>query len=305
MIATIDQLVKLADACLQPLRQFDAYDNCSIDVLRLDKIHATISGNKWFKLRYSLQQAIAENKTTIVTAGGTYSNHILATACACSLLGLKSIGIIRGEEPPTLSCTLQEARAWGMIFEFVSRADFRDSKKLYRLLYGNDPKCFFVEEGGRNENGIKGAQEILQLIQPQDYDYICCAVGTGTMLSGLVRATNNKQYVIGVNCLKIDSPNNDFNSLIQQMTHQHQNYSLLYDYHFGGYARFTPGLLEFMNELYIRYAIPTDFVYTGKLLFAISDLVKKSYFRKNSRILVVHSGGLQGNCSLPAGALLF
>jgi len=112
MIATIDQLVKLTDACLQPLRQFDAHNNCSIDVLRLDKIHTTISGNKWFKLRYSLQQAIAENKTTIVTAGGAYSNHILAIACACSLLGLKSIGIIRGEEPPTLSCTLQEAREW-------------------------------------------------------------------------------------------------------------------------------------------------------------------------------------------------
>src|SRR6476646_10000524 len=187
MIATIDQLVKLADACLQPLLLSPYLSNYSVDVLRLDKIHAIISGNKWFKLRYSLQNALDQNKKTIVTAGGPYSNHILATACASSLLGLESIGIIRGERPARLSYTLEQAGKWGMKFEFISRSAFRDIKKMSNSLQDRDEHSYFIEEGGRNENGIRGASEMLDLVKINDYGYVCCAVGTGTMMAGILR----------------------------------------------------------------------------------------------------------------------
>lgn len=303
MIATIDQLVQLTDACLQPLENFD--HNHSVDVLRLDKIHAIISGNKWFKLRYSLLQAIDEQKRGIITAGGAYSNHIAATACACSLLGLESVGIIRGERPNRMSCTLQLAADWGMRFEFVSRTAFRDPQKLYSIVHEFGNEFHFVEEGGKNENGVKGAKEILHLAQSKNYNYICCAIGTGTTMAGIIGAVREAQTVIGISCLKIDREQNDFNPFFEEAGKGHRNFSIVYDYHFGGYAKYNHELIQFMNDLYARYNIPTDFVYTGKLFFALSDLVKKSYFRSGSRILLIHSGGLQGNCSLPAGTLLF
>ena len=303
MIATIDQLVQLTDARLQPLLQFD--HNYSLDVLRLDKIHAIISGNKWFKLKYSLLHAIDERKKGIITAGGAYSNHIVATACACSILGMESIGIIRGEKPGKLSCTLQHAADWGMKFEFVSRSAFRDRWKMDSIVHEFASEFHFVEDGGKNERGMKGAEEILHLVQPKNYDYICCAIGTGTTMAGIIASVENTQSVIGVSCLKIDQEQNEFSSFFEQISKEGGNFSIIYDYHFGGYAKYNRELIQFMNDLYARYNIPTDFVYTGKLFYAIWDLVKKSYFRSGSRILLIHSGGLQGNCSLPAGTLLF
>jgi D-cysteine desulfhydrase len=305
MIATIDQLVKLTDACLQPLPLVHLQHGYSIDVLRLDKIHATISGNKWFKLRYSLERALKKNCKGIITAGGAHSNHILATACACYELGLESIGIIRGERSTTPSCTLEKAHAFNMRLEFLSRLTFRDAEKLRSFALENYPQYYFIEEGGKNEEGIRGAQEIPGLVPANHYDYYCCALGTGTMMAGIIRASQKKQQVIGISSLKIDPAQSIFNNFFDVAANGKKNYSVLYNYHFGGYAKYTAELISFMNELYSMYSIPTDFVYTAKLFYAMCDMVKKSYFDTNSRILVIHSGGLQGNCSFPSGTLLF
>jgi 1-aminocyclopropane-1-carboxylate deaminase/D-cysteine desulfhydrase-like pyridoxal-dependent ACC family enzyme len=305
MISTIDQLVKLTDACLQPLRLSPLLSYYSVDVLRLDKIHAIISGNKWFKLRYSLKEAIDENKKTIITAGGAYSNHILATACASSLLGLKSIGIIRGERPTRISCTLEQASKWGMQFEFISRSAFRNMKQLSSVFRDQNEHSYFIEEGGRNENGIRGAAEIPGLVKTNEYDFVCCALGTGTMMAGLLRSVQTWQRVIGISSLKLDPQLHHFPLFFDEVANGNRNYDLYYEYHFGGYGKYTKELIAFMNETYLRNGMPTDFVYTAKLFFGVYDLLQKGYFKTNSRILIIHSGGLQGNCSIPTGTLLF
>jgi 1-aminocyclopropane-1-carboxylate deaminase len=305
MIAGIEQLVDLSNAYLQPLPLHGNQFNHSIDVLRLDKIHAIISGNKWFKLKHSLNEAIGLKKKNIVTVGGAYSNHVLATACACSELQLHAVAIIRGEQPAKLSCTLEKAAELGMTIEFAPRPFFAGKEKLYDFIHEKYYDCYLVEEGGKNENGIKGAEEILDLVSARHYDYVCCAVGTGTTIAGIIRASAATQLVIGIPAIKINDGANDTFSFIEEASDGKNNFILINDYHFGGYAKYNDSLLEFMNHFYSHYSIPTDFVYTAKLFYGVSDLIRKSYFKKNSKILVIHSGGLQGNCSLPSGTLLF
>ena len=303
MIAKIDELVKLEEARIQPLNlPVIRSQNILLDVLRLDKIHATISGNKWFKLKYSLHAALLQKRTRIVTLGGAYSNHIVATACACQALGLLSTGIIRTEEPEHLSCSLLQARKFGMELKFVSRSDFKNKPALYESIKTRYHNSYLIEEGGSNELGVKGITEIFQLLPANKYNYICCALGTGTMLAGLIAGSEREQEVIGICSLKVNKAENK-KFFTEQFTKN--NYEIFYDYHFGGYARFTEELINFMNEFFIETSIPTDFVYTSKLCYGILDLAKKGFFKPGATVLLIHSGGLQGNCSLPEGALLF
>ncbi len=271
-----------------------------VHILRLDKISPDISGNKWFKLRFYLDEAKAMRKKGILTFGGAWSNHIVATAAACSSLGLQSIGIIRGEESPHSSVTLSRAREFGMQLEFISRAAYKD-KRLPTKLQLDD--YLIVNEGGYGLTGVRGASTILDYCD-DSYTHFCCAAGTGTMMAGLVKGTAEKNFVTGISILK---NNYELNQRMKDLTgnKSETNWRVLHDYAFGGYARHTPGLLRFMNAFYNKTAIPSDFVYTGKLFFAVSDLVVKNYFPRGSKILVVHSGGLQGNASLPAGTLMF
>jgi 1-aminocyclopropane-1-carboxylate deaminase len=264
----------------------------TIDVLRLDRIHPVVSGNKWFKLKYHLQQALQQHKKGIVTFGGAWSNHLVATAFACRQAGLACIGIVRGEDVP--SATLQDARSYGMQLQFVPRS-FKFEQE--------DPDYFIVPMGGQSGFGVDGAAEIVQTIDRSLYSHIACAVGTGTMMAGLVKASLPHQQVLGISSLKL--PNSDNNSLYDFVVQQGNNFRIFYDYHFGGYARKTNELIAFMNELYKRHQLPTDFVYTAKLLFGIYDLAAKGYFAPGSGILIIHSGGLQGNRSLPEGTLTF
>lgn len=302
MIAVINELVNLDKAVVQRVQLPNAGGSISFsDVLRIDKIHATVSGNKWFKLKYSLQQATNLHKTTIVTAGGAYSNHLVATAYACNSMQLKCIGIIRGEQPATLSATLQECAALGMHFHFTDRASYTDSRKVFEQL--NEPNAYFIEEGGSNHCGVKGASEIMQLAQ-QDYTHICCALGTGTMLAGLLQSAKPHQQIIGISALKL-STGNSIEAFIDQSTNNKKNYTIYYDYHFGGYARKNTALIDFMNNFYTQTGIATDFVYTAKLFYAITDLAVKGHFPKGSKLLLIHSGGLQGNRSLPKSTLIF
>ena len=306
MIAKIEESVRLDLATVEAveLPELNHRKN-TLDVLRLDKIHPIISGNKWFKLKYSLQQALYQNKKSLVTFGGAYSNHILATACLCKEVGLPSIGIIRGDQPKKLSCTLVAARDQGMEIEFISRNVFADKDHLYTSIQNRYEQSYLVEEGGRNENGILGAEEILRLKELEKYQYICCSIGTGTMMAGIIRASMPNQQVIGFSSLKVSSEENELTAFLHANTNGRKNYNLIFDYHFGGYAKYRKELLLFMNEFFTQTSIPTDFVYTGKLFYGIIELVKKSYFEPESSILVIHSGGLQGNCSLKAGALFF
>jgi 1-aminocyclopropane-1-carboxylate deaminase len=272
-------------------------------LLRLDRIHPVISGNKWFKLKYYLQDACSRGFKGIVTFGGAYSNHIIAAAYAARLAGLSSVGIIRGEEPSEWSHTLIEAGNYGMELHFVSREAFAQKKDAD--IANNFPGCLVIPEGGYGEAGAKGAAEILQYVNSSSFDYTCCACGTGTMLAGLIRAADEQLNCIGISVLKGQT------DLIEKVTDllstekRNRQFSIIHDFHFGGYAKKNNELTEFMNNFYLQHNIPTDFVYTGKLMFAVDSLIRNNFFPGGSRILAIHSGGLQGNRSLPPGTLVF
>lgn len=272
----------------------------SVDVLRLDKIHPLISGNKWFKLRYYIEEAKQENKKTILTFGGAWSNHILATAAVCKINQLNSIGIIRGEEAENLSTTLSQAKELGMQLFFISRKDYQQKKIPSEL---NDTNYYQIAEGGFGKQGAAGATTILDHCRIEDYTHICCAAGTGTMAAGLLRKISKIQKVIAISVLKNYLEMED--SIKKIIDEPVKNLIVDHDYHFGGYAKNKPALLEFMNEFYNLTSIPTDFVYTGKLCYAIFDIVKKNYFPEGSNLLLIHSGGLQGNASLSKRTLIF
>ncbi len=273
-----------------------------VDVLRLDLIHPIVSGNKRFKLKYHLQKALRTNKKTIATFGGAFSNHIVATAFAAKEVGLHSVGIIRGEKTNALSHTLQQAVELGMQLNFVSRTEYKNKNELQQNF---DNNYYWIAEGGYSVDGMLGATEILKTIDTSSYTHILCACGTGTMLAGLVYAALPQQKVIGISALKgYDSMEVDIKKLLPA-TLQEKQFSVLHDYHFGGYAKYPTVLIEWMNELWNTEQLPTDIIYTSKLLFAVKHLCSKCYFLPNSKILVIHSGGLQGNLSLPKGTLPF
>jgi len=270
--------------------------NVQLDVLRLDKIHPVISGNKWFKLKYHLENFNAGNYDGIITFGGAWSNHIVATACTCYLQKIKCVGIIRGEKPQQLSATLLEADKYEMELKFISREKYnqKDSKEFLELIRKEFPGYYIIPEGGAGKEGEKGAAEILQYTNRKNYTHIACAFGTGTMFNGINRAASSNQTILGIVVLKGWKEQNEIH-----------NAGLFLNYHFGGYAKYDQALIDFMNEFFKLTNIPTDFVYTGKLTLALFDLIKKDHFPPASKILMIHSGGLQGNVSLQKGSLIF
>lgn len=272
-----------------------------VHILRLDKLHPLISGNKWYKLRYYIEEAIMQRKKGIVTFGGAWSNHILATAAICQANGLRSTGIIRGEEPSEWSLTLLQAKELGMQLVFVSREEYRD-KKLPPGCLSNDD--YLINEGGYGVPGARGAATIISEYK-NDFTHFCCACGTGTMMAGLINASSD-QLITGISVMKNNKQlDAQIQTLVDVKNAPSPRWQLLHDYHFGGYAKYEPRLLQFMNDFYRQTGIPSDFVYTGKLFYAVSDLIEKDYFPRNSKILVIHSGGLQGNTSLHKGTLMF
>lgn len=274
-----------------------------VAVARLDKLHPVISGNKYFKLKYNIQNTYAGYKDGILTFGGAYSNHLAATAFACKEAGLQSKAIVRGEASPQLSHTLIFCKEQGMQLEFVSRADYSDKEKLYRHYQINYPNYYLVPEGGDNEAGEKGCAEILSHIEEADqYSHIICDIGTGTTFKGIVKSSSSQQTIIGIVVLKgADAMNKTLNNELAP----HKNFQLIHDYHFGGYAKKTDKLISFMNQFYRQHQLPTDFVYTAKQFYAVNDLIAKDYFAPGSKILCLHTGGLQGNLSLPTDTLIF
>lgn len=274
-----------------------------MDIMRLDLIHPVVSGNKWFKLRYHVAAAAERDCSTIVTMGGAYSNHLVATAYTAKMAGFKSIGLVRGEMPLVLSPALQDAAGYGMELCFIPRQEYKRPDKL-QAQYA-DPSVYWISEGGRGEKGVQGAATILQSMDTDVYTHIICAVGTGTMLAGLIASSIPGQAITGISVLKNHLMLKEEVRSMLPPDKQQYPFDILDDYHFGGYAKHPSDLLHFMAEFWERTQIPTDIVYTGKLIYAVEDLIAKEYFPRNSRLLVVHSGGLQGNRSLPQDALPF
>lgn len=275
-----------------------------LSILRLDKIHPVISGNKWFKLTYYLADARSKGCTTILTFGGAYSNHIAAAAFAAKLYGFQSIGLIRGEAPQVWSHTLREAQSNGMSLQFLSRADYNLYKRngLEPALKERFGNAYVIPEGGMGLLGVKGAAEIVGSVNISNYTHVISAVGTGTTIAGLLNKTTVSQQIVGISSMK---NNNSLFSEIELLFNRSLpgRFHLVNDYHFGGYAKYTGALIQWMNHFYGMHHIPLDFVYTGKMMFGIFDLAGKGFFPPGSHILAIHTGGLQGNYSLPPGML--
>lgn len=264
-----------------------------LDLKRLDLIHPHISGNKFYKLKYNLIEAKKRGCDRILTFGGAFSNHIAASAYAAHHFDFKSIGIIRGQELAyrPLNATLKTAQHYGMQLEFMSREQYRqkDQSEFLHALQSQYPSTFIIPEGGTNALAIQGSKEILSDTDRLNYDVICCAVGTGGTLAGLIEASHHGQYVIGFSALKGDFLHND----VQRHTNK-TNWHILDDYCFGGYAKTSSELFDFIAGFEQKYQIPLEQVYTAKMLYGLLDLIQKNDFDQGTRILALHTGGLQG-----------
>ena len=279
-----------------------------VDLLRLDVLHPIVSGNKFYKLRFYIAEAKENGVSTVASFGGPYSNHIVALAFTAKEAGLKSIGYIRTNADEPMTPSLAEAKAYGMELVYLGRTDFQSKKDNILQTRNANTSTYFIDEGGYGAIGARGAATILTEQDTTNYNYIICAVGTGTMLAGCVHAALPHQKVIGIPVLKNEgSIENEINALLLEHNHKKNNqpYTLLHHFHQGGYAKTNPMMFDFMNRLWDTEKIPTDIVYTSKLLFGVEQLIKENYFEKEASILVIHSGGLQGNRSLPVGTLNF
>ena len=275
-----------------------------VSMLRLDKIHPVISGNKLFKLFYFLKEAKESVHKTIITFGGAYSNHLSATAFACEQMNLRSVGIVGGEKPKTLSHTLQFCLGHGMQLEFVRRSLYKNiDEKLVQHLNNKYGEHILIPEGGFSVKGKQGASLITNYFADKNFTHVCLPVGTATTFAGIVDSNKKETEIIGFGVLK---NMNDVTERFEELkVVASKKYSFIGDYHFGSYAKKTDELLSFMNAFYRKHSIPLDFVYTGKMMFGIYDLISKNYFKRGSKILCIHTGGLQGNDSLMNGELIF
>ncbi|WKX77379.1 1-aminocyclopropane-1-carboxylate deaminase/D-cysteine desulfhydrase [Zobellia laminariae] len=265
----------------------------SLVLKREDRIHPLISGNKYRKLKYNLKEAKTQGFDTLLTFGGAFSNHIAATAYAGKIHGLKTIGIIRGEELAQKwqeNSTLKLAESHGMQFKFVSREAYRekDTPQFINDLKEEFGAFYLLPEGGTNPLAIKGCEEILTT-SDANFNVVCCAVGTGGTIAGISNGAFSSQKVLGFPALKGDFLQEDICKFALR-----ENWKLVTDYHFGGYAKVTEELVSFINDFKLNTQIPLDPIYTGKMIYGILDLIQKGYFPPKTKILAIHSGGLQG-----------
>ncbi|UZE97447.1 1-aminocyclopropane-1-carboxylate deaminase/D-cysteine desulfhydrase [Alkalimarinus alittae] len=284
-------------------------------VARLDLVDPLISGNKWFKLKYNLLQALDQGATHVVSFGGAYSNHLHALAAACHRLGLKSTAVIRGELVSPYNATLQDCELWGMSFLPVSRIEYREktSPKFLQSLHDQLGEFYLVPEGGSNTLAVQGMSEVASAVlgRLQWCDYLCCAVGSGGTLSGLIAGADSAVSCLGYSALKGGQYlEDDIKVLINQyqLSHGYTSdelnnkeapmFEMVHDYHFGGFAKVRPELLSFIAWFEGRFEIPLEQVYTAKMFYGIFDQIKMGYFNRGQRIVAVHTGGLQGRRGL-------
>lgn len=271
----------------------------TLEIKREDLLHPFVSGNKFRKLKYNVLQAKAENQSVLLTFGGAFSNHIAAVAYAGKEQGFKTIGVIRGDElrdKISENPTLSFAQECGMRFEFVTREAYRHKTDAAFIaqLQAQFGSFYLVPEGGTNDLAVKGCEEILTELDA-DFDFVCSAVGTGGTISGLINSASPHQKVLGFPALKGDFLQDEIRNFVQN-----KNWELQTDYHFGGYGKVTTEFIEWMNWFYTQTGIPLDPIYTGKMVFGVMDLIQRNYFPPNSKILMIHTGGLQGIAGMNA-----
>jgi 1-aminocyclopropane-1-carboxylate deaminase len=266
-------------------------------IKRDDIVHSTISGNKWRKLKYNLQEAKGQKKKTLLTFGGAFSNHIHAVAAAGKEYGFYTIGIIRGEEITGDNATLTFARECGMQLHFISREVYRqkEEQSFIEKLHPTFGDFYLLPEGGTNVLAVKGCAEIPAEISI-DYHYLCCACGTGGTLAGLIAGNKDGKKVVGFSVLKgMKDLEEKITKLLSDFAGKsYDNWSVNHDYDFGGYAKWNDDLIHFIKDFHSSHQILLDPVYTGKMLFGIFDLIVKNYFPGGSTIVAIHTGGLQG-----------
>jgi len=274
-------------------------------VKRDDLIHPEISGNKWRKLVYNVQHVKINGYAGLVTFGGAFSNHIAATAHAGKLHGIETIGIIRGEEADFENPTLSQARANGMKLQSISREEYQNktNPEYLKKLQAQFPNYFIVPEGGANLYGVLGCLEILSEVE-QTFDVVACPIGTSTTFSGLVASAGATCKVLGFPAVKggayLRADVNNFLEQLQRLEEQPPNLAPSSDwqfqtkYHFGGFAKMKEPLVRFMNAFWEEMQIPLDPIYTAKLFFGLKEMMLNNAFEKGTRILAIHTGGLQG-----------
>lgn len=265
-----------------------------LDLLRIDLLHPHISGNKWFKLKYNIDHAKLEHKNTLVSFGGPYSNHLHALAFAGKEAGFSTIGYIRGEE--VSNSTLQDCKEWGMDLQFISRHEYRSKSDEAFLadIQRQHSDSMIIPEGGSNELGLKGCREILSLCDTTSYNYITCAVGTGTTFAGIAQSLLPHQHAIGFTAMKGGAYLQE--SLAQYIPHS--RWSLETEYHFGGFGKMHAEVLHLIRNFKESNHVELDFVYTAKMICGIMDKIRKNHFDSGSKILSIHTGGVQGNRSM-------
>jgi 1-aminocyclopropane-1-carboxylate deaminase len=280
-------LTKINDAVLEQYQ-------VELWIKRDDALHPIISGNKWRKLKYILHHALELGSETLISMGGAYSNHLHTLAYIGKLLNLKTIGLIRGEAPNTLTPTLQDMQDWGMELRFVSRSDYRQLRhyKHWQALPDLQPKQYWLPEGGAQALALQGVAELVQEIEI-DFDVLCVPCGTGTTLAGLVTAVAPNVSVLGFAAVKnAGFLNDDVQALLPRPYH---NWQINLDYHLGGFAKTNAKLLAFITNFTARTGIALEPVYTGKMLYGLYDLIQQRAFSPQQRIIALHTGGLQGN----------
>jgi 1-aminocyclopropane-1-carboxylate deaminase len=275
-----------------------------------------VSGNKFRKMKYNLLYMRNTNIKRLLTFGGAFSNHIHATAAAGRLFGIETIGVIRGEEADSLSPTLRFARECGMILHFVNRTDYREKEVLMNSLKAQFSDFYYLPEGGTNDLALHGTAEIVGEIETQlggiSPDFISVPCGTGGTIAGIISAANTPTHVLGFSALKGDFLQHEVTNLLNMpknafyteggqsaisneiKNENNQNWSINTQFHFGGYARWTPELIDFINYFKEKHGIALDPIYTGKMVFGLYKLIESGAIPPNSTVVAVHTGGLQG-----------
>ena len=269
---------------------FDAH-GVSVFLKRDDLIHPMISGNKWRKLKYLLKSAQAGQKNHLVTFGGAYSNHLLATAAAAAKFGLQSTGIVRGEDVD--NNTLFLCKLHGMQLLFTDRDSYRDKPTLFQKYFGNDEQAFFIDEGGSSPEGAQGCAELVNELT-DSYDHIFCACGTGTTAAGIINGLTSHQLTTKFNAIPVFKNGDFIREEIDRFLTSPADYDLHTDYHFGGYGKATDELIDFVSQFVANTGIVIEPIYTGKMMYALYDLIGKGHFKTGSKILAIHSGGIWG-----------
>jgi len=284
---SVSTLTRLEDPLLQQQR-------IELWIKRDDLLHPVISGNKWRKLKFILDHALQQNTAKIISMGGAYSNHLHALAFAGKLLKLETAAFIRGEKPQKLSPTLRDIQDWGMELRFISRSDYRELRnyKEHDSLPGLEKDEYWLPEGGATALALQGVGEIVDEIG-SDYDVLCVPCGTGATLAGLIAAAPDSVQILGIAALKgagflVD----DVRKLLPG--EGKANWKINLDYHFGGFAKSAEQLRAFIGDFEKQHNFILDPVYTGKMLFALFDLIKQGYFKAGQRLVALHTGGLQG-----------